>query len=192
MLKKAGSLLIIFLLLATILAVAVFYNSEKSTLKEKIADLEGQVDSLNLQLANISTTVNLVTSLNVTDEINTDYGFHAPIPCVEITGSIYNSGGGVAYHVGLQVLAYNSNGLLMNITIPLSGRYEYHVDENIHNYLDSNQLLYSIDQGWTYSFYGFQTEAVYAYIYHENLFPNSTTYKITPIWTNTPPKWVPP
>jgi len=192
MLKKPVTLLIMFFLLVTLIAVTIFYNIENSTLKARIDSLEEEVANLNSQLANISTTVNLVTSLNATDEINTDFGFHRPIPCVEITGSIYNSGGGVAYHVGLQVLAYNFNGLLMNITIPLSGRYEYHVDENIHNYLDSNQLLYSIDQGWTYSFYGFQTEDVYAHIYHENLFPNSTTYKIAHIWTNTPPEWVPP
>jgi hypothetical protein len=184
--KKTGVILIIFLLLATLLAVVAFYNSETSNLKEKIAGLEGQVDSLNLQLANFS-TVNLVPSLNVTDRISGYY-----YPTIVINGSVYNAGGQVAYHAGLQVVALDSGVVLMNITIPL---YEGLYGQNYNYDLDKERLGYLGGMTYTYisstsldnsHIHGFDSVAMDAIIFHENLFPDSITYKVTPVWTNTP------
>jgi hypothetical protein len=199
----AVSILIAVLFVSSIAGTAFYYNSyyngivndrnsQIASLNTQIANQNSQILNLKSQLTNLSgmltnlTTANLVTALGI---VEIPYNSpHNMVPKeyndIYIQGSVTNTGRGVAYNSGLNVLASASNGtLLVNMTVPLDNGIVFGTDTQIRNYLTS-LYYYNVVNPQDYSSLGAgQVTAIDVAIFHEGVVSNWT---VTPVWTNSP------
>jgi hypothetical protein len=168
----AVSFLVIFILFVSAIAGTIFYyngivNSENSKIasqNNEIANLASQISNITAQISNL-TTANLVTALVVTE-----VGVFSPPNAnyLSITGSVNNTGKGIAYNAGLHVVAYSAAGTVeINMTVPLT------IDVEVE--IGSSLQLGNLDAG--------QSATVVLDIYHLG---TVTSWTITPVWTNSP------
>ena len=88
----------------------------------------------------------------------------------------------MAYNAGLNVVAFgNLDNVLMNITVPLiSGSYSTNMNTSLMPYyMQHSPMTFR-------NILSQENVEVRMAIYHEGIFSNSTTYKMTPVWTNSP------
>ena len=168
----AVSFFIIVLLFVSAIAGTIFYyngivNSENSKItsqNNEIANLIRQISNITTQIANL-TTADLVPALMVTE-----VGAFTPprADYLSITGSVNNTGKGIAYNAGLHVLAYSAAGTVeINMTVPLT------IDVEVE--IGSSLPLGNLDAG--------QTATVVLDIQHQG---TVTSWTITPVWTSSP------
>jgi len=141
-------------------------NSKITSQNNEIANLTDQISNLTTQISNL-TTANLVTSLVVTENLY----FPSYSHYLSITGTVNNTGEGIAYNAGLNVVAYSEVGTEeieeINMTVPLT----------INSWVPIGS---SLPLG---NLAALQSATVYADIYH---FGDVTNWTITPVWTNMP------
>jgi hypothetical protein len=157
-------------------------NTQLQQQNNEIANLTSQISSLNQEIANL-TTANLVTELvvkEVADGYDSVLGGYVPNHLV-ISGSVKNANGGTAYNAGLQVLAFDSNGLMeVNVTVPLANG-AYGTDNSTKNFVGIHIGVFNRTLG---NLGGNKTVYISEIdIYHQNTVTNWT---VTPVWTNTP------
>jgi len=168
----AVSFLVIVLLFVSAIAGTIFYyngivNSENSKItsqNNEIANLIRQISNITTQIANL-TTANLVPALVVTE-----VGAFTPprADYLSITGSVNNTGKGIAYNAGLHVVAYSAAGTVeINMTVPLT------IDVEVE--IGSSLPLGNLDAG--------QSAIVVLDIQHLG---TVTSWTITPVWTKSP------
>jgi cell division protein FtsL len=207
--RKAISALIVAILFVSAITGTIFYyngiidsknskitslNNEIANLKNEMANLTSQISNLKGQVANLSgqvtnlTSANIETALGIT-EVPYDSPHNMPSPMqyshLHITGSVNNTGQGTAYNAGLDVVAYDADGaLLLNMTVPLDNGAVFGTDTQINSYLTDN--YYSLSSTQLSILYSGQTATIVIDIFHEGTFSNSSSYKIMPVWTNSP------
>jgi hypothetical protein len=183
------------IMVAILLAVIVLYyngllndrDSIIAGLNDKIADLNTQLSNLKATVANLSglvtnfTTANLVTALGAT-EVPKDSPHNASPQLYNhlyISGSVRNTGRGIAYNAGLHVLAYDNNRVLkINMTVPLAGgKAAFGTDSEIVQYLSggSSRVLKNLGPE--------ETTGIDIAIFHRD---TVSSWTITPVWTNFP------
>ena len=201
--KRAWAILTIASLIVAMMPFRVAYSWENSALQAERSDLQQQIRDLNSQLANLKSGVNLtLVDLEIND---LDYLNPVGVPALYINGNMKNSCGGSISGVELQVTAQDNGSVLMNMTVPYDdfSAYEYNVDQKQHNILAAGMYswtdlsyvggtLKSTTHGPRIDYLnpgdnrtivgGFEIDHFNLRIYHQNLFPNSTNYKVTPIW----------
>lgn len=179
------ALLVIVLFASSLSSVAIYYisvmsdkDSQISALKSQVSTLQSQISVLQSKIASLK-TANITTALGIVD-LPPDKTYqmypYDNKSRVWITGSILNAGGGWALNPRLQVLAFDENGkTLMNTTT--SVRYGvWDIERNSKGiYFNSVEFEDMCPQ---------QSATVSLSIYHEGFFPNSTTYRIVPVWTD--------
>ena len=187
---RSAVLIAVVILFATVLGGTVTYcNSVLESKNSKIASLNTKISNLSSQVTNLTaatgqiknlTSANLVTALGVAEIVNTSSVSRA-YNRLYIEGSVTNNGSGLAFNVGLHVVAYTADGTLeINMTVPLTYG-EFGTNAAIYSY------IYSFDPYGTSSpkfgnlSYG-QSADVNLDIYHEG---TVTNWIITPLWTNT-------
>jgi hypothetical protein len=176
--------LLIALLLFSLIAEVAFFNIQNGGLREEVNSLQRQANTINAQLSNFSANINLVANITVTDKSSYD-----GIPVISIEGAIRNFGGKTAYHVGLQITAFNHNGVLMKMNITSSyGTYNYDLDAGRVSYLHvMRDVIFSTpNEESTDHIDGFSTQKTFCSIYHATHFPNGTVFKVVPVWTKAP------
>jgi hypothetical protein len=180
-----AALLVIVLFASSLSSTAIYYANVISDKDSKMSALQSQVSNLQSQIAMLQSqiesakTANIVTSLGVID-IPADKTYQM-YPSdnkshVWITGTIFNAGGGWALNPKLQVLAFDENGKqLMNTTTSVRNGV-WDAERNSKGiYFNSGEFNDMCPQ---------QNTTVSLSIYHEGFFPNSTTYRIVPLWTD--------
>ncbi len=143
-------------------------NGQMEGLYNQIAGLNQTLTDLNEKMAEyqIAHTANLVTALgsNEIPKYKDDLWNH-----LWISGTVMNTGSGIAHNAGLQVIGYSSSGkVLINTTIPLKGI----ISTNYQDYgvvtpLSTVEPTQSID--------------VRASIFHKGTL---SQWEISPVWTN--------
>ena len=142
----------------------------------------------NVAKQNREKTPNLEASLGIVEIQGKNSNFlgkSTPIPYnyLYITGVVNNTGEETAYHAGLIVTGYDTNGeLKFNTTVPMALRGIFGSDNAtdafvLKNYSASNQTLLREVFEVNYSAY------VTISILHEGTVNNWT---VTPVWTNNP------
>lgn len=142
----------------------------QSNLQAEVAQLNGTINSVNLQTALGITEIPYNSLYN---QLNNTYNH------LYISGSVTNEGLRTAYNAGLNVVAYDiNNALVVDMTVPLTGGiYEDGVTIGNSN---SSSLIGSLTLG---SLAAGQTATIDISIYHEGI---ATTWKVIPVWTNSP------
>ncbi len=169
----------------TITPVCWAYNVGNAV-PDKNQPLSSQVTYLQNQTANLQATIKGLSEANIVASINAKAypannqpaGFENSL---YIVGSLTNTGEGVAYNVGLRVVAYTADGNLeMNITVPAdSGTFTY----DAATYPASPKLS-TINSGYGFDSYSSSNTAQIGTIIYTPDFVSNCT--VTPIWTNTP------
>ncbi len=169
----------------TITPVCWAYNLGNAVPDEN-QPLSSQVAFLQNQTVNLQATIKALSEANIVASINAKAypannqpaGFENSL---YIVGSLTNTGEGVAYNVGLRVVAYTADGNLeMNITLPAdSGTFTY----DAATYPASPKLS-TINSGYGYDSYSTSNTAQVATIIYTPDFVTNCT--VTPTWTNTP------
>jgi hypothetical protein len=180
--KRISAVFLIFVVMFACFSSYYFYaiTSQDS----KIAQLNAQVQSLKVQIANL-TTADLTTALQENEIVTSDYAATKSIPynyfCV--SGTVANTGGGKALYAGLHVDAYSAAGIIeINMTFPLSGG-TFGTDSRTDAYVASPQYS-STGSGPSLklgNLAGGETVEVFIRIFHEGVVTNWT---VTPVWTN--------
>ena len=121
-------------------------------------------------------TANLTASLTVEEH----KGF------LTLDGSVANVGNNTAYNSGLQVVAYDSNRVWLDVQgcIVISATVPLAVEEGFTNpfgYFQAGNALIGFSYSVT-SLSGGQTARIYLNIYHSG---RVTNWTVTPVWTNT-------
>jgi len=167
----AVSFLVIIILFVSAIAGTILYyngivNSENSKItsqNNEIANLTNQISNLTTQISNL-TTANLVTALVVTEMLYVQSNSYY----LSITGSVNNTGKGIAYNAGLHVVAYSAAGTVeINMTVPLT------IEGWVQ--IGSSLPLGNLDAG--------KSAIVVSDIEHLGIV---TSWTITPVWTNSP------
>ncbi len=157
-------------------------NSQLANQSSEIANLTSQVTDLQGQIANL-TSANLVSELTA-NEVAKGYQYGGTVPYnhLMISGSVRNVGEGTAYHAGLQVMAYASDGTLeINMSVPLLDRAKYGTDNSTSIYVETHLGVSSLTLGYLIgNSSAYITEID---IFHEGIVSNWT---VTPVWTNIP------
>ncbi len=163
--------------LAFTMGLAALYNSENVTLKEQIKGYQQELTILK--------TANLTTALGIKEippDSDTAY-WGNKYNHLWVTGYIYNCGGSIALQAGLRVVAKSEdNSTLMNMTVPLVNGGVFSADTDLSllpAYLSPSFVEYG-------DVLSKENVTVRFSIYHEGSFSNSSTYDITPFWTNPP------
>jgi hypothetical protein len=185
---------VVFAVVMLLVVVVVYYNALLNDRDSKIASLNSQLSDLNDQLSNLKTkvsnlsdqitnftTANLVTAIGIT-EVPKDSPHNASPEIYNhlyISGSVNNTGRGIAYNSGLHVLAYDNNGVLkINMTVPLAGgKAAFGTDSEIIDYLggSSSGVLRNLGPQ--------ETTGIDVAIFHRD---TVSSWTITPVWTNFP------
>jgi hypothetical protein len=160
-------------------------NTQEQNLNNEVANLTSQISSLKGQITNF-TTAYLTTALEANEIITSAYTATKSIPYnyLYISGSVTNTGDGMAYNAGLHVVAYDAHGnrtLDIDMTFPLSGG-TFGTDSGIDAYVTNSQQYpeSSLQLG---KLAGGETATINIQIFHEGTVSNWT---ITPVWTNSP------
>ena len=148
----------------------------QSNLQADVAQLNGTLNSVNLQTALGITEVPYNSASNNNSLVNSAYNH------LFISGSVTNEGLRTAYNAGLSVVAYDiNNALVVNMTVPLTvGTYE---DGVILSNSNSNSSSFSLGSLTLESLNAGQTASINIAIYHEG---TAATWKVIPVWTNSP------
>jgi hypothetical protein len=163
-------------------------NGQIANLNSKVSNLKGQAANLNSRLINL-TSANLVAALGVT-EVPYDSPNNFPTPLLYnhlyISGSVSNTGEGIAYDAGLHVVAYAANGAVeVNMTVPLDGTVNVTGSENTDFApvfgTDAATQIYGNDSLQLGNLYGGQTASISLGIFHEGVVTNWT---VTPVWVD--------
>jgi hypothetical protein len=183
MIVKAVSLFLALLLVLTIPTI-VNYNIENSNLKKQVASLQEEISQLQKEIGTLKPsslmTANIVTALGFTEvppNPKSNSAIDRNFSHLWITGSLFNSGGGRAIGVGLNILAYDeSNKVLMNVTVPIvSGGYSVTYAIPPHNNLNPAPIMHT-------NIFSQQKMTVILGIYHQGIFSDSTRYEAIPIY----------
>ena len=174
---KLVALLVVAILLVTLLVTILYYNSLVNEKNSKISNLESQSTP---ELSN-TPTANIITALGITESPPSQVsynGLNGMYSHLWITGSLFNSGLGMAKGVGLQVLAFDkSNKILMNATVPIMPNTMVVSYAQISHSNSGPPTMHS-------NIFSQQNVTVSLAIFHEGTFPNSTRYEAIPIYTN--------
>ena len=153
----------------------------------KIASLNSQIANLNSQIINL-TSANLVAALGVTEvPYNSPNNYPTPLLYnhLYISGSVTNTGQGIANNAGLHVVAYAANGTLeLNMTVPLDSQ-ENVTSNDITDFApvfgtNAATQIYGNDSLQLGKVYSGQTVPINLGIFHEGAVTNWT---ITSVWT---------
>ncbi len=186
--SKKTILMSVFMVAMLLAGIVFYYESKMELMNTQIANLNIQLSNLEDINANLSslvtnfTTANLVTALGAT-EIPKNSSHNTPSAHLYnhlyISGSVTNTGQGIAYNAGIHVLAYDNYGVLkIDMTVPLGGgKPAFGTDSEIIEYIGggSSTILRSVHAG--------ETIAVDIAIFHRDTVSNWT---VTPVWTNRP------
>jgi hypothetical protein len=156
-------------------------NAQISALNNEVAEQNKQLSNLTSQISEISnyTDANLVTSLGISEVGNTSMSmYNYPYYRLYISGSVKNTGHGMALNAGLHVVAYATNGLVeINMTVPLDNEVDFGTDSSTNAFVQSwDGRNYSLQLG---SLSSGQTAAVDLNIYHEG---RVTNWTVTSVW----------
>ena len=117
--KKTVGISVLALIITLLFAGTTLYLSKKLAERDsEITNLREEIAGLKFQLSN---PPNILTALG-SNEIGKNYLYRAPFSknYLWITGSVRNTGDGIAYNAGLHVVGYDTTGeLLVNMTVPL-------------------------------------------------------------------------
>jgi len=193
----ALSVLIAALFVSAIAGTTFYCNGVINGGNSKIASLNVQIANLDSQITNL-TSANLVAALGVTEVPNNSPNSY-PTPLLYnhlyISGSVTNTGQGIANNAGLHVVAYASDGTLeVNMTVPLDGNQNVTGNENTDFApvfgTDAATQIYGNDSLQLGEVYSGQTVPIDLGIFHEGAVTNWT---ITPVWTTIaiPTIWIP-
>jgi len=163
---------VLLLLLALTIATSVFYNIENANLRKQVASLQEEIRLVK--------SADIVTALAITEVPLTPTSpnsWDRNCSHLWITGSVFNSGLGMAIGVGLNILAYDgSNKVLLNETMPILDN-GYIVTYAVPPYTNQARPL-------TTNIFSQQNMTVIMGIYHEGVFSNSTRYEAVPVYQN--------
>jgi len=163
--------LVLLLLLALTIATSVFYNIENANLRKQVASLQEEIRLVK--------SANIVTALGITEVPLTPTSpnsWDRNYSHLWITGSVFNSGGGMAIGVGLNILAYDESGkVLLNVTAPILSN-GYMVAYPPH----TGKLLGPLNT----NIFSQQNMTVILGVYHEGIFSDSTRYEAIPVYEN--------
>ena len=186
--KRAIALILSSSLLLSIIVAAVYFEITAPNIQ-----LQSTVSRLREQLANVTNTIdgltstNIETSLNVHEMIGANSSYMGglvatPVPFnyLWIQGYVANAGTGYALNVGLHVDAYKADGMqVVNLTVPLTSDV-LGSDNETEAYVVKTYGNYSLDLD---ILDGGQRTNVGLNIFHQNSAKNWT---ITPVyWTYT-------
>jgi hypothetical protein len=191
--KTKSAFVISMLFVALIAGTVIFFSEVLNNKNSKIDSLNNEITDLNNEIANqtsqisslkgqiiILTSANLETALGVTD-VPYDSSHNMPSPLLYnhlfITGSVNNTGKGIAYNAGLNVVAYAANGTLeINMTVSLVG--------NSATFgTDAATAIYGNDSLHLGNLFSTQSADIALGIFHKGAVSNWT---VTPVWTNSP------
>jgi hypothetical protein len=195
MVKKALGI-VLLLLLAIAVGTLVYYNiqasnetaaentklaDENGILVDENANLRSRIQALQDELTEYK-TANLTAALGIVEIQASSVSELNWSNYLWVTGYISNVGKATASNVAMQVYAFdNTNNTLMNATCPIhSGVFDSSEKKNIVSQtfqVTSNEFTFG-------DILSQQKVIVRVGIYHEGSFPDTTTYKIIPIWTN--------
>lgn len=197
MAKKALAIVIVLVLLFSIAVGTLFYYNMQVTSKaeaenEKLAnengslagenaDLKSQIKALQDELTEYK-TANLTAALGIVEIQASSVSELNWSNYLWVTGFITNVGKATASNVTMQVYAFDkSNNTLMNVTCPINaGVFDSSEKKNI-----VSQTFQATSSQFTIPYLLTQQRIeVRVGIYHEGNFPDTTTYKIIPVWTN--------
>ena len=185
--------IIVILLISAFAGTVVYFNYELNSKNSEIASLNSQVSSFKSKLPNLTsqitnltglidniTSAHLVTALGIAELGNYSsayitYRYYR----LYISGSVTNTGAGIAFDAGLKVVAYSADGTLeINMTVPLDGGgVNFGTDAATDAFITSSlNTPGSLQLGNLGSGH---TATIALNIYHEGVV---TSWTVTPVW----------
>ena len=194
--KTIASLLIVAAIFISGIATTVLYynglladeNSKIASLNNQIANQNNKIADQSKEIANLTdqveeisnfTDANLEATLGVSEVGNTSMSMYPyPFYRLYISGTVKNTGKGMALDAGLHAIAYASNGLVeINMAVPLANGVDFGTDNSTDAFVQSwDGSIPSLQLGYLASG---QSVTVDFNIYHEG---KVTNWTVTPVW----------